>query len=401
MQSMDQGIQVLIVGENSVSRAGLRAALHGTDINVVGESGPGPESFNLVREVKPDAVLLNVEDPLVRAIRTLEALATNFPEIPVIALSSQSGHDHVRKAMLAGARDYLAKPVNGADLSEALATVVRQEQRRQLFRQARVTSAPDHGSVIAVFGPKGGVGKSTVAVNLGVAMAKARQRVALVDLDLAEGADAIMLDMKPKKNVLDVPQAQLDRELLRGYMTEHSSGLHLLAAPTELSARDPRLESLDIRGLLEALASVYEYVVVDTPPVENEHVRALLRSATYVLVLTSLEIPSINLVKKYLETMRHWEFARDKIKVVTNVANCSNSVKTSDIEEILGLPVFWTIPHDPKVGEANQQGQPLVERNPRTKAAKAITRLHYTLTGLKPRRQSLGRILSPLSWVRG
>ena len=383
---MDRGIQVLIVDESQGSRAGLKTMLAGADVAVVGETVPGPEAFTLAKELHPTVILLNVEEPLVRALRTLEGLVTNFPDVPVIAVSSLSGREQMRKAMLAGARDFLTKPINRSDLRDALDSVVRQEERRQLFRQANISSAAEHGSIIAVFGPKGGVGKSTLAVNLGIAMAKTRQKVALVDLDVQTGADAIMLNVSPKKHLLELAATQgaIDPEMLKSYMTPHASGLHLLAAPWHLVSREEALAPEDVERLLEALASTYEYVVVDTPPTVDEQVRVLLRSATYILVLTSLEVPAISVVKKYLDTMRTWEFARDKIKVVMNVPNSSNSVKKADIEDVLGMPVFWSIPFDPKVGEANQQGQPLVDWVPNSKAAQAITSLHFTLTGLKP-----------------
>jgi pilus assembly protein CpaE len=389
---VDRGIQVLIVDESPGSRAGLRTMLAGADVSVVGETIPGPEGFNLVRDLKPDVVLLNMEEPLVRALKTLESLVTNFPEIPVIAISSLSGREQMRKAMLAGARDFLTKPLNRGELRDALETVVRHEEKRQLFRQARVSDSPDQGSIVAVFGPKGGVGKSTLAVNLAVAMAKAQQRVALVDLDIQEGCDALLLNLVPKKTLADLPTNlnSSDPELIKGYMTPHPSGLHLLAAPINLLAADENPNRLQITNLLEALTSIYEYVVVDTPASVNEHVQIVLRAATYVLTVTSLEVPSINVVKKYLDTMKGWEFARDKIKVIMNVPNCSNSVKKTDIEEFLGMPVFWQIPNDPKVGEAKQQGHPLLESSPHSKAAEAITGLHYTLTGLRPRTGGLG-----------
>ena len=390
---MDHSIHVLLVDESQGSRAGLRAMLAGADVTVVGETVPGPEAFTLAKELQPHVILLNVEEPLVRALRTIEALVTNFPDAPVIAVSSLSGREQMRKAMLAGARDFLTKPLNRVELHNALESLVRQEEKRRLFRQARVTTSPDHGSIIAIFGPKGGIGKSTLAVNLSIAIAKARQRVALLDMDIQAGADAIMLDVAPKKHFLELLSAEnsLDPEVLKSYMTPHASGINLFAAPRHLVSKKEDIGPTEFTKLLEALAATYEYVVVDTPANVNEQVQVLLRSSTYILVLTSLEVPAISVVKKYLDTMKNWEFARDKIKVVMNVANSSNSVKKADIEEVLGLPVFWSIPYDPKVGEANQQGRPLVDWLPSSKAAQAITALHYTLTGLKPpAKNSLG-----------
>ena len=382
---MDRNIQVLIVDESQGSRNALRTMLAGADVAVVGETVPGPEAFTQAKELVPHVILLTIEEPLVRALKTLEAMVTNFPDIPIVASSSLQGRDQMRKAMLAGARDFLTKPLNRVELRDALEAIVRQEEKRKLFRQANVSTSSDHGSIVTVFGPKGGVGKSTVAVNLSIAMAKAQQRVALLDMDIQAGCDAILLNLAPKKDYLGLlnNEKSFDPEVLKSYMTTHSSGLDLLAAPSQLVSREEEPGPEEVAKLLEGLSSTYEYVVVDTPPTVDESVRVLLRASTYILVLTSLEVSSISVVKKHLDTMRNWEFARDKIKVVMNVPNSSNSVTQADIEDVLGTPVFWSIPHDPKVSAGNQHGEPVVDKMPNSNAARAISSLHFTLTGLK------------------
>src|SRR5205814_10542424 len=116
---METGIHVLLIDASPGSRAGLRTMLAGADAAMAGETTPGPEGFTMARDLHPDVVLLSIEEPLVRALRTLEALVTNFPEIPVIAISSLSSRECMRKAMLAGARDFLSKPLNPTELHES------------------------------------------------------------------------------------------------------------------------------------------------------------------------------------------------------------------------------------------------------------------------------------------
>ncbi len=377
--------EVLIVEEQVQARSQLRQELAGLEVVVVGETGPGPEAFNLARELRPAAVLVGLQEPLVRPLQTIEALSSSLPECPVIALSSSTNPTTMRKAMLAGARDFLGMPVQRAELRRAIDLVVKQAENRRVSRQVRSSHPVEQGCLITVVGPKGGIGKTTMAINLGVSMARSRHNVALVDLDTHVGAAAVMLDLMPRQGIMDLAQSldQADVELLKTFMTPHPSGLHLLAAPLHPAAGED-LGWEDLSAILGLVTATYEYVVVDLPTVVDQRVERVLRLSTYILLLTSLEVAGIRVTKRHLETMRHWEFAEDKIKLVVNVANAANSVAKTDIEAALDFPVFWNVPYDPHVAMASQAGQSLVELHPTSRAAQAITSLHYALTGVKP-----------------
>ena len=383
---MNPGTKVLIVDEGRESRAALRRELMGTATNIVGEAGAGPEAFNLAREAQPDVIVASMEEPLVRALKTVETLATNLPGTPIVVVSSLSSQTNMRKAMVAGAADFLSKPLQPGELEAAIETVLKQEEKRRFSRNLSANDSIEVGSIITVFGPKGGIGKTTLAINLAISVANAKHKVVLIDLDTQVGAAAMMLNLKPQKSILDLSQdlQQMDTELLKSYMTYHSSGLHVLAAPLNLIQPEENIQPAVLTRILDLVASTYEYVIIDTPPTTNELVMTALQSSTYILMLTSLEVASICVAKKHLEMMKSWDFVRDKVKIIMNVANSANSLDKTDIADTLGLPVFWKIPHDANVGLASQMGQPLIEVNPKSKAIQSISDMHYALIGLKP-----------------
>ncbi len=194
-----------------------------------------------------------------------------------------------------------------------------------------------------------------------------------------------MLNLLPQQTLQDVAEGldQMDSELLKTYMTGHPSGLQVLASPSRPLGKGA-LNPDDVLDTLRLVASTYEYVIADVPTSFDEQTERVLRASTYILLVTSLEVASIRAAKRYLDAMKHWEFARDKIKIIMNAANSANSVGKSDIEEVLGFPVFWKIPYDTNAGMASQVGQSLIELHPNSKATQSISALHYALTGIRP-----------------
>jgi pilus assembly protein CpaE len=220
--------------------------------------------------------------------------------------------------------------------------------------------------------------------------------VLLVDLDLQVGAAAIMLNILPKKGIVDLVQTagHLDRELLNSFVSTHPSGLEVLAAPLWSQQEEEALTPGDIEQALTLLSAHYDYLVLDMPAQLHGTALRALSFSTYILLMTSLEVASIQACKRVLQTIGTMEFAKDKIKVVVNVPNAANSLSSNDVAEVLGYPVFWSVPHDVKVAASSQMGEPVVQAHPGSKAAQAITQLHYTLVGAEPERpKGLGGLL--------
>jgi len=223
----------------------------------------------------------------------------------------------------------------------------------------------------------------------------------VVDLDTQIGATAINLNIIPHKSVLDVVEnfQHVDRDMLKSFVSTHPSGLDVLPAPLWEQEEREELTPDDVEQLLGLVATHYDYVIVDTPGFITPTVLRALQFSTYVLCVTSLEVASIQACKRVLDRVGSWEFARDKIKVVTNVANSANSIGRSDVEAALGYPVFWGVPFDAQVGAASQAGQAVVQASPTSKAAQAISQLHYALAGSQaPKAGGLGGLLK--GWKR-
>ena len=181
---MARNLSALIIDPNPDSRLEAAQSVEAIGLDAAGEGSYGTESTVLAAELKPNVVLLAVEEPPVRALSTLESLQQIIPDTPVLVYSSSGDVELVRQAMRWGARDFLTKPLRPEDLRDAIHTVLAQEEQRQLARWGDVAVAGARGTVITVAGAKGGIGKSAIATNLAIALRQVTgQEVALVDGD--------------------------------------------------------------------------------------------------------------------------------------------------------------------------------------------------------------------------
>lgn len=384
---MARHIQVLLVEDSEQERVVLRRQLSLADLAVIGESAFGQEAFTLARTLRPDAVLISMEQPVIRALRTMEIFSSAMPDIAVVALSTLNGNDDLRKAMVAGSREYVAKPIDAAVLRKAVHAAVESVEKRGSTAPLVTYDAPIRaGTIITVFGAKGGIGKSTVTTNLAVNLAHlTHQRVAILDLDHQFGATPIMLDLKPAMTLSEFREAadSITDETIGELMSEHHSGVSLLSLPTGPEALR-YLDGDEVNGLLDILGRHYDYVLIDTPPSINEGVRAAMETSTIVLVLTSLEVACVKNTRDCLNYMREWEFFDDKVKLILNRPNASNGLRPEDIEEALAHPIVTKIPFDMEVAVATQLGKQIAFENPKNAAAQSFSEVFEAVTGTRP-----------------
>ncbi len=375
-------IKVLIVDEPA-QRGELRKSLS-SETNVVGEAGFGTEAFTAARELRPDVVVVSLEEPIVRPLRTIELLTVGEGAPAVVVVSSSGDREHIRKAMLAGARDYLVKPIRGPELQQAVGAVWEAEQRRR--EMARGSSgARRQGEVVTVFGAKGGIGKTTLAVNLAVAIAQqTKQRVALLDLDTQLGDIAVMLDFIPERTIVDAVEMvdRLEPELIQTLLYEDRSGIHVLAGPLRPDEGET-IGAHHISKIVEVMASTYDYVVIDTAPHFTDTLVPALDAATMILLLTTPDVPSLKNTKLTIAVMRDWGYSEDKVKMVVNYAYTSDGVLPSDAENTLEYPIFWKIPNDSAAATAIKVGRPLIEVKPNSRVAQNIQGLAQSICGIK------------------
>lgn len=382
---MTDSLRILITDEDPDSRVTTRKALQRARLEVAGETGYGTEAVALALEAHPDVIMIAVEEPVGRPLETAEALANALPDTPIVIYSSLEDAESVRRGMVFGARDYLVKPVVSGNVRDTVYRALEQEERRQMRRAGQLAGVEARGTVITVTGAKGGIGKSVLSANLAIALRQQTGRtVAVLDADTHFGDVATMFDLRPNASVTDVVRniESIDRHTVREYLTPHATGVDILATPSDeetwLKAGPDGL-----KRIIEQLARVYEFVVVDTAGSFDSFVRACIEASTVTLLITSGDVSSIRDAGTAVRRVDNWGIDSSKVRLVVNTISKENVVTTKQLEQAIGRPVFWSIPHDRAVARSVQLGRPVVAEAGRSAASASVTGLALLIAGTR------------------
>ncbi len=381
---MARNSKVIIIDQDPSSRAETERMLALSGFAVMGAAGYGMEAITLARETGPEVVVISIEEPLARSLQTAEAVVDVVPHVPMIAYSTISDPGAIRRAMQVGAKDYLVAPLKEDDLGRSIHEVLVQEERRQQ-RLSGDVEAQAYGTVVTVFGAKGGIGKTTIATNLATALVqKTGQSVALSDLDTRFGDVAILMDLSADRSIADLalPDEQIDREAVHACLYTHDTGVAILPAPIRPSEWH-NVHPGHIEKIVSILATTHDYVILDTPGTFNDIVARSLEMSTIVLLIATLDLASLKDTILALEMLRSWSFPAEKVKVVINHTTPAHSDTRIDVRKILGKEIFWTIPYDRSIAQATQLGTPIVASKPKSKASESFTELACTLSGIR------------------
>ena len=397
--------QVIVVDPDRESSAEIQKMLSVLGFQVVASAGYGVEAFTLAFQMRPDVILMRIEEPLVRPVQTLSRINDGLPDMPIVVFSTEANIRSMRQSMVSGASDYLTEPLQSEEVESAIMRVLERKEREGMRRRGELDDPVAQGTIITVFGAKGGIGKTTIASNLATALAsEAQQTVALVDMDTRFGDVAITMDIPVERSIADLARnlETVDRNSLRDYLVQHDSGVRILPAPTRPS--DWRhLSAQHIRDVVDVLAQTHDFVILDTPGTFNEIVAAAIEVGTMILLVTTLDMASIKDTVLALE-MLHERFGNDeeRIKVVLNRAGMDTGVREKDVERTLDSPLWWRIPQDNEVVKAAQLGRPIVLSRPNSKVALELREMGRALAGIRNRTKSkkgsgggLGRIIRP------
>jgi len=393
---MSDRIKVLIVDDILETRDHLSKLLgFEADVEVVGAAPGGPEAIQMAASVKPDVVLMDINMPGMDGITATEKLAAEVPGAAVIMMSVQGEADYLRRSMLAGAREFLVKPFSSDELTASIRQVWSREKDKQ-SRFAPVVAAPEPksngtgepASVVAVFSPKGGVGRTTISVNLAVAAAQDGKRVALVDGSFQFGDVGVLLNLNPRnKSIADLAaelQAGEQYDSLDGFLVAHSSGVKVLLAPPTPEQAE-LVNPVAVKQVLEALRNDHDLVVVDCPSSFNETTLAVLDEADMILTLLTLEITSVKNMRLFLEVCEQLGYGPEKIRLVLNRADSTLGIRVADVEHSIGRKVDHTIVSDGRsVVYALNRGVPFFLSNREAQVSQDIERLAKAVTGPPP-----------------
>ena len=375
--------KILIVDQDPKARFEVKQLVKQAHLTMAGEAGLGTEAVSLASDAQPDVIICGISKPADRSLQTIEALLDVLPETPIIAYGWQDDAETVRQAMRAGARDFFAIPVDVDRLIESVRAVLESEERKQLRLSGQTKALGPRGLTIAVFGAKGGVGKTTLATNLGVCFSRSLgQSVALVDADNSFGDVAAMLDIKSEKSIVDLTQNvdTVERTGVADYLAHHESGLQVLPAPREtLTWRSVAPDKF--RRTVNLLSRQFDIVLIDTAPMLTDLSLAVMEEANMVLWVTSSDFSSINNSLIGLETLQQLSYPESRIRLVLNVNSSDDGVRPSKIEAVLGREFFWHVPYDRHVRTGAQVGRPVVISNPDCAGARSLSELAQSLMG--------------------
>jgi pilus assembly protein CpaE len=382
----------LIIDPNPNNRLDTAEAAIRANLELVGEANYGTEASVLAVRERPAVVLLSIEDPPTRAFATLEALQRLMPDTVVIVYSSVNDLAMMRQAMRHGARDYLVRPLQAESLREAIETGMAQEGLRQEGRNSAPELPAARGTIITIHSPKGGVGKTTIATNLALALRSLTgQEVVLVDADVAFGDVALMLDLQVTRGIADLAlnEPEIHRGTVIPYLDQHPSGLAVLGTlfgPDGWQAVGP----ISLTAILSALAEAFEYVVVDTPGSVNELVAAALQTTDLIVLVTSRDVSSVKDARATVGILRSWGISSDRIRLVINDSTHAPAVSSFEVERVVGLTATTTLPYDRQVELALQTGAPVVLEDQRSKFADGVAELAQLISGVsdEPRRRA-------------
>ncbi|HVA86525.1 MAG TPA: response regulator [Candidatus Saccharimonadales bacterium] len=394
---MSDQIRILIVDDIPETRDHLTRLLgFESDMEVVGAASSGREAIELAARLAPDVILMDINMPEMDGIAATELLSQQVPAAAVVMMSVQGEADYLRRSMLAGAREFLVKPFSSDELSASIRQVYARERDKasRLGAPVATATAPiaargnarQAGRIIAFFSPKGGVGKTTMAVNVAVAAATDLQRrVVLVDGSFQFGDVGVLLNLNPKNmsigDLLPELEAGGEPESLETFVIHHSSGIRVLLAPPSPETAELITPSA-IKRVLEALSMENDLVFVDCSAGINDTTLAVLDIADTILTMLTLEITSIKNMRQFLEIAERLGYEDGKVKLVLNRADGNLGIRVSDVEHSIGRKVDHTIVSDGRsVVYALNRGVPFFLSNREAQVSQDVLNVARAVAG--------------------
>lgn len=376
---MSNVIRLAIVDPSDDSRDSLKNMLLGIErIWLEAECSRYEFFTDVVTQTQPEMAIVTVDEDPEAALKLIADLRESSPNCSPVALSGSSDGSLILQAMRAGAREFLTRPLQIEDLLAALDRIRNQYH-------ATGTKKAQGSTVIAVTGATGGVGSTSVAVNLACYLAQEPNRsVALVDLDLCLGDADVLLDTIPEYTLVDVAQnaTRLDYTLLKKSLTKHQTGVFLLPRPIDLEDAE-LITGDDLQRVIGLLKATFTHVVIDTSKVYSRLDRVALDAATHVLLVSQLDLPCLRNVVRLMSSFKEIDGMEAKVKILMNrVGLNQGQISLKKAQDTIGREIFWQLPNDYQViVAARNNGVPLIEHAPRAPLSQSFQLLAQAIGG--------------------
>ncbi|HVK11847.1 MAG TPA: response regulator [Gemmataceae bacterium] len=386
--------RIAIVDPNEASRESLRTMLLGVDfVWLEAECARYEYFFDVIQNSTPDLVIISLDGDKTRALTMVGQLASEYPRIPILTVSSDS--QALLQSLQRGARHFLTNPVTLEDLVSALRRSLNDSPSTHTVPGGAPSQAGQKSSaqIISVLGSRGGVGCTSLAVNLAATLAAdPANAVALIDLDLAMGDADIALELPGNDNISMGDLARnierLDMNYLKRALVKHpETGMSILRHPLEIHEIGGIHEG-HVERILNLLKISYSHLVLDLSKTLLPTDLMALRMSSLILLVAQLELSSLRNVVRLIHSLSLEGDLADRLRVVVNRAgseHLEDGITVKKAEEVIGKPIFWQLPNDakPMIG-SRIAGQPLIKFAPKSKVQQSVQGLTQAITGRAP-----------------
>ena len=377
---MTQNISVVIIDSDTDSINNIVKYIKsiGSNIIVEGVATTFESGFELIHKKRPIIVIMEVGEDIDLTLGRITQILNRFPQVSIFATCADKSSDTILKVMRSGATEYLLRPVLETDLTFALQKLGR------LWLTKPIQEA-EAGHVLTVYSPKGGVGVTTIAINLATNIYEATKKpTILVDLDLNAGDVTTFLNIKPSYTISDIATniSRLDKSFLQGVITKHESGIFVLAEPQKVE-EGLAISGTEVNKVLSILKTMFSFIIIDTEPISDRTTTAI-KMSDIILLICNMSLTVIRNTKRHLKFIQKMDIETDKIKVIANRYMKKGEIRIEDTEKAISYPIFRTIPDDYNTSMAClNKGVPISVGAPKSQLNVSMKQLAEALINIK------------------
>jgi len=397
---------VIAIGSQESTRQQIQTALEASPEFVLQELLS--QSDGLIKHLhneQPDLLVIEHSAYEESALDLMEEVSMLFPEIGMIALLPSENPQMAQQVMLAGVRAFLIKPFTQTNLINTLRRVqnlLQRQMERSISTPVKSTRSQDPVRMITVYSPRGGVGSSTIATNLAVALRETQETaVLLLEGKSTFGHLALMLNIRSHNSISDLiaHAGSFDESLVEDVVYHHSTGIDVLVSPTDLQVAQG-IRAQDVFNVVNGLKPLYDTIIVDGGSAINENTITFMDLSDRIILVATPELAALHDVSRFLEISRSLGYADEKVRIVVNRIGMPGGIKKHDVEAALQTKPFVYLPEDEaRVVRSLNRGIPVLFRYPRSPLTRALYPLASAVTesdDVKPRQNGRVRNLNAL-----